>query len=114
LKVGEYMPDHPSDPRADKVSDHKHWKNVLHNAWHLNKDLYGVLHGVRCGGAEIVQTANSFMLVPGDWSPEEWDDVKLRYLAPHKEQLISLFKLTRFALYTDEALPEGIFSEEAG
>lgn len=102
---------HPSDPRPDKVSDHRHWKKVLWNAWNHNKDLYGVLHGLRCGGAEMVLTAKSFMLLPGEWKQEEWDDVKQRYLAPHKDQLISLFKLTRFALYTTEKLPDGIFEE---
>ena len=107
---------HPYDPRADLVTDHKHWKDVLHNAWHEEEekqDLYGVLHGLGCGGAEIVLTAKSFMLLPGEWKQEEWDDVKQRYLTSHKEQLISLFKLTRFALYTNEKPPEGIFEEEA-
>lgn len=96
------MPDHPSDPRPDKISDHKHWKDVLWNAWHVDQDLYGVLHGVRCGGAEIVLTSTSFMLVPGDWSPGEWDDVKQRYLSPVKDKLIEVFRMSRLGLMTDE------------
>jgi len=104
------MPDHPSDPRLDKISDHKYWKDVLWNVWHTDQDLYGVLHGIRCGGAEMVLTANSFMLVPGDWNPAEWDDVKQRYLIPCKDKLVGVFKLTRFALYTDEK--PGVFEEE--
>ncbi len=106
------MPNHPSDPRPDKVTDHKHWQDVLHNAWHTDQDLYGVLHGVRCGGAEIVLTANSFMLVPGDWGPVEWDNVKQRYLSPCKEKLIKVFRISRLGLISDEELPEGIFEEK--
>lgn len=106
------MPNHPSDPRPDKVSDHRHWKKVLWNAWNHNKDLYGVLHGVRCGGAEMAETVKSYTLLPGDWRVEEWEDTKKKYLVPHKDQLISLFKMTRFCLHTNEPLPEGIFDKE--
>ena len=103
---------HPSDPRPDKVSDHRHWKRVLHNAWHESKDLYGVIHGVRCGGAEMAETTKSYTLLPGDWRVGEWEDIKQRYLNPIKEQLVNIFKITRFALYTNEELPEGIFEEK--
>ena len=105
---------HPYDPRADLVTDHKHWKDVLWNVWHEDEDrgLYGVLHGLRCGGAELVLTAKSFMLLPGEWKAEEWEDTKKKYLVPHKDQLISLFKMTRFCLHTNEPLPEGIFDKE--
>lgn len=106
------MPNHPSDPRIDKVSDHRHWKNVLWNAWNHNKDLYGVLHGIRCGGAEMAETVKSYTLLPGDWKEEEWIDVKKKYLGPVRDQLVDVFKLTRFAIYTDEELPVGVFNGE--
>lgn len=108
------IPNHPSDPRPDKISDHKHWKDILWNAWHIDKNLYGVLHGVRCGGAEIVLTATSFMLMPGDWAQGEWDSVKEKYLTPYKEQMIQVFKLSRFALISEEKIPDEFLENKGG
>lgn len=103
------MPDHPSDPRPDKVSDHKHWKDVLHNAWHADQDLYGVLHGVRCGGAKIALTETSFMLLPDEWEQGQWDDIKRKYLMPHQKKIVEVFKMSRLGRIGEP--PERIFDK---
>jgi len=105
------QPEHPYDPRADKVSDHRHWKEVLWNAWQDDQSFYGLLHGIRCGGGELTLTRDSFKLLPGEWSYAEWDEVKRVRLEPVKTELISILKLTRIGKVTEEQLPDGLFGE---
>lgn len=97
------------DPRADKVIDHKYWEDILWNAWHFTRNFYHELHGIRCGGAEITLTRESFRLLPGEWSPAEWEQIKRQSLDPVKEELIGLLRLTRFGKVTEKTLPKGIF-----
>lgn len=99
---------HPYVPRGDLVSDRKHWQDVLWNCWNLDKDLYGLLHGIRCGGAELALTQNSYRLMPGEWSVIEWQDIRQR-LEPVRDKLLQVFKLARFGTVTKEKLPDGIF-----
>ena len=103
------QPEHPYDPRADKVSDHRHWKEVLWNAWQDDQSFYGLLHGIRCGGAELTLTKNSFKLLQSDWSTNEWDDICQNRLSPFRDKLVNIFRLTRIGKMTDEKLPEGMF-----
>jgi len=100
------------DPRSDKVIDHKYWEDILWNAWHFVKPFYHDLHGIRCGGAELTLTKDSFRLLPGEWTTKEWDEIKLQYLAPIKDDLVRLLRLTRFGKVTEETLPEGVFDEK--
>lgn len=103
---------HPSDPRIDLVTDHRHWEEVLYNCWYEERNLYFLLHGLRCGGAELVLTQKSYRLMPGEWNESEWDgDVKSR-LNPFRDKLVEVFKLTRIGRITDEKLPGGIFSRK--
>ncbi|KLU66322.1 hypothetical protein DEAC_c17210 [Desulfosporosinus acididurans] len=98
---------HPRDPRPDLVRDHRLWEIVLYNCWHLKEnDLYFLLHGIRCGGAEITKTQTSYTLMPGEWSDTEWDEIKRNNLSPLKIDLMLVFKLTRVGKVTDEKPPE--------
>lgn len=103
---------HPSDPRLDLVSDHRHWKVVLWNFWYEDKELYYLLHGLRCGGAELVETQRSYRLMPGEWPEAEWEgDIKSR-LNPFKDKLLKVFKISRFGWIVPNGLPPGIFEAE--
>ncbi|MDA8228743.1 MAG: hypothetical protein M0T74_13800 [Desulfitobacterium hafniense] len=103
---------HPGDPRSDLVTDHRHWKELLWNCWQSERDLYYLLHGLRCGGAELILTQRGYRLVPGDWNQTEWDkDIRHR-LNPFKDKLVTIFKLTRVGKITNEKLPEGVFTEK--
>jgi len=87
-----------TDPRCDKQADTKTWLMVLRNAWIQDKSLnslYYLLHGIRCGGAELISTQNSFRLLPGEWTEKEWDAVKLDNLGLVRDRLISLLYRTR-------------------
>ena len=102
---------HPSDPRVDLISDHRHWRDVLWNCWHEERDLYYLLHGLRCGGAELVETLKSYRLMSGEWNESEWDgDIKNR-LNPFKDKLIWVFKISRLGIVADVSEQEikGIF-----
>jgi len=100
------------DPRKDIAVDHKYWEDILWNAWHLTKPLYYILHGIRCGGGGLTLTPKSFKLLPGEWSEQEWEEIKQKYLDPVKDQLIWILKLTRVGKVTEETLPEGLFKDK--
>jgi len=99
------------DPRKDMSVDHQYWEDILWNAWHFTKPLYYILHGIRCGGGELTLTRNSFRLLPGEWSEQEWDEIKQKYLDPIRDKLVSILKLTRAGKVTEEELPEGLFAQ---
>ena len=87
-----------TDPRSDKTADTKTWLVLLHNAWNQDKSLnslYYLLHGIRCGGAELMQTQNSFRLLPGEWTEKDWDAVKLENLGIVRDRLVSLLRFTK-------------------
>ena len=88
---------HPSDPRPELVTDRKSWQEILLYCWHMDKDLYYLLHGIRCGGAGVTVTKWSFRLVQGEWSESEWEDIKTR-LNPFRDKLVKVFKVTRVQL----------------
>jgi len=100
---------HPGDPRKDLVTDHRHWEEVFYNSWHIDKEIYYLLHGIRCGGAELILSMRGYRLLPGEWNGGEWsNDIKDR-LNPFKDKLINIFKLTRFGKVSEETLPDGVF-----
>lgn len=105
------QPKHPYVPRGDLVSDRKHWQEVLWNCWNLDKDLYGLLHGIRCGGAELVLTKSSYRIMPSEWSESEWEDIKVNKLMKYRDKLSEAFKLARFGTVTSEKLPDGVFGK---
>lgn len=101
-----------TDPRADKAVDHKYWEDLLWNCWHVERKLYYVLHGVRCGGGELTLTRDSFRLLPGEWETAEWNEIKSVRLDPHKDRLIGILRLSRVMRVTEEELPAGIFDSK--
>lgn len=102
---------HPGDPRKDLVTDHRHWEDVLWNCWHSEKELYGLLHGIRCGGAELILTQRSYKLQQGEWSDADWEDIRQNRLSPFKDRLVEIFRLMRIGRISNEKLPEGVFEE---
>lgn len=115
MRVGEKMQEslfgEPSitDPRRDKTDDHEYWEELLWNCWNLDKSLFYLLHGIRCGGAEVILTQKSFSLMPGEWDGGEWEEIKRDKLSPYRDKLINIFKLTRFGKVLSEPLPDGVF-----
>ncbi|WP_052298589.1 hypothetical protein [Syntrophobotulus glycolicus] len=95
------------DPRADLRTDSQYWQRLLLNCWHMEKDLYYILHGVRCGGGELILTSNSLMLRPGEWSEKKWDEIKQEELVPYREKLIEVLRVSRVMSITDEMVPAG-------
>lgn len=102
------------DPRPDIKADHEDWVDMLQNClvWdgfktnHGGKEgygekLWGVLHGLRCGGARVQRNPKSelgYKLLPGneDWKQEaEWQRIRKEHLDGVKDDLISLFKMTK-------------------
>lgn len=94
------------DPRPDIEADHEDWVDMLQNClvWAGLKDgkkLWGVLHGLRCGGARVQRNPKSelgYKLLPGneDWKQEaEWQRIRKEHLDGVKDDLISLFKMTK-------------------
>jgi hypothetical protein len=120
LKVGEKMAlqeslfGEPSitDPRRDKTDDHAYWEELLWNSWNMDKPLFYLLHGIRCGGSEVIRTQRGFSLMPGEWDESEWDDIKRDKLSPFKDNLIRVFKMTRFGRVSDEKFPEGFLDRK--
>lgn len=93
------------DPRPDIEADHEDWVDMLQNClvWAGLKDgkkLWGVLHGLRCGGARIqrVKGELGYKLLPGneDWKQEaKWQRIRKEYLDEVRDDLVELFKFTK-------------------
>lgn len=96
-----------SDPRADKFADHQYWERLLWNCWNLDKELYYILHGIRCGGGELVLTQKSLKLLQGEWSDKRWDEIKQKDLSPHRDKLVEVLRTSRVMSVSDEKLPGG-------
>ena len=113
------------DPRSDLALDHRHWVRILTNAQAMYDEdkiinnsktsLFKILHGLRCGGAKLEETKQSFKLHPGteDWVVAgQWDKVRHQWLAPVKVDLAKLFELSKFGEVTNNELPPGLFEEK--
>lgn len=85
------------DPRPDLAEDHRLWLAVLILAERIDKELHGVMHGLRCAGCrlEIVQGRQGPHLKL-DYRPalEDWPEVELRrqWLDPRRERIRALFR----------------------
>lgn len=102
-----------TDPRSDKADDHGYWDRLLLNCWHMDKTLYWLLHGIRCGGAEVMLTMRGFSLMPGEWDEVEWAEIKRDKLSPFRDNLIRVFKFTRFGKVSKEKFPDGFLDNES-
>src|SRR5690606_13770921 len=70
------------DPRPDLAEDHRQWVAVLSMAWHRDRDLWGLLHGLRCGGArlETRRASDGREMFRLDYKPllDVWSEQELR------------------------------------
>lgn len=106
-----------ADPRPDKKADTLLWKRLLENARQIaimenDKEFYGVIHGIRCGGATVIQTGsvkrgdNSFRFLRGDWSEAEWEEIREKWLTPIKEQILRLFTMSSMGQIVPDPHPD--------
>jgi len=85
------------DPRPDLAEDHLRWVAVLSMAWHRDRDLWGLLHGLRCGGArlETRHVNDGREMFRLDYRPllDVWSEKELRsqWLEPYREAIKRLF-----------------------
>ncbi len=111
------------DPRPDLTGDHRLWQAVLAEAWMMDeragekvtekaarqtvpgkgsksKAFYGLLHGLRCGGARLqkhrLRNGKEFLKLdyqpligPGSWNEEK---LIKDWLEPHKGQMKECFE----------------------
>jgi len=89
-------PVHPADPRPDLEGDHREWSAVLRAAWTTYGDnaVYGLLHGLRCGGARLETRQNGRLHL--DYTPlleDGWtkDEMLNEWLKPHTQAIKAIF-----------------------
>lgn len=81
------------DPRPDLVEDHRDWMAVLAAAQQDDKELFGLLHGLRCGGArlEVRVTSQGRPYYKLDYSAllSVWkeDELRRRWLEPMRARI---------------------------
>lgn len=79
------------DPRPDLDQDHGYWVALLTLAKRKSQDVFGILHGLRCGGAGLQKDRISGLrIVPGEWQAVEYDEYKQKYLRPNIEAIKDL------------------------
>jgi len=85
------------DPRPDLAEDHRQWVAVLSLAWYRDRDLWGLLHGLRCGGARLELRRNrdgkEFFRLDYTSLLQDWDENELRsrWLMPHRDAMRNVF-----------------------
>lgn len=81
------------DPRPDLDSEQHegfYWGLLIAYAFDLSRDLAGSLHGFRCMGCRLIND-NGWKIQPGaEWTPEEYQAARDRYLVPFKPQIVKL------------------------
>lgn len=87
-------PFHPADPRPDLDGDARLWDAVLRAAWMTGDNpIYGLLHGLRCGGATLTLRDNGKLHL--DYSVYEEtlgkDTVLEQWLKPNVKAIQSVF-----------------------
>ena len=80
------------DPRPDLVEDHRDWMAVLAVAELEDSYLYGLLHGLRCGGTRLELrdgAKGQYYRIDYKTLLEVWDEQELRetWLEPHRHQI---------------------------
>ncbi len=79
------------DPRPDLEVDHGYWVALLTSAKLKSQDVFGVLHGLRCGGAGLVRDRiTGLRIVPGEWVAGRYNECKTKYLRPNVQTIKSL------------------------
>jgi len=82
------------DPRPDIKEDTLLWQLVLGCVQlYKDKQIYGNLHGFRCGGSTLcIKNDTLVFKFPPDYSDDQKQDCKQKYLTPYMKQLKELFK----------------------
>ena len=92
------------DPRSDLKTDHFFWEVLLINSKQMFPEIFGTLHGIRCSGAQLARTSSGGLkLLPGENTPEEWDATKVQWLAPIRNKLAYLLRITSLGRLEDLA-----------
>lgn len=86
-----------SDPRTD-IKDTAYWQIVLTNCHRLRPVLCWMLYSLRCGGAQLRETDNSYRLLPGEWPEAAWEEAKQHLLTPKKDDLMYVFAISRLGV----------------
>jgi hypothetical protein len=85
-----------ADPRPDLSGDSALWSRLLALAYDVDGDdpagLCGILNGLRCYGAALVESAGQVRLAAGEMTAAEYDQERRQYLVPHKNTLTMLLK----------------------
>ncbi len=92
------------DPRPDLREDSHLWQGVLKKAKNIDNFMHGSLHGFRCAGCRLKLEGDTLRLYPSDhWkNKEEYNQDKVEYLIPHKEEIRQLFKDIAAEIKTSE------------
>lgn len=79
------------DSRPDIKEDHFIWEEVLKVAYKMG-DVYGILHGLRCGGSRLSLDDRSLTFVFGTtFLPTDISRIKTKYIQPHKNEIKQVF-----------------------
>lgn len=88
--------DESLDPRPDLQDDSDLWEAVLEVA-KRDPDLYGLLHGLRCGGAALARRDNGSLKL--DYNPllDGWQKDRLlaEWLVPNQNKIAAVFKAAK-------------------
>ncbi len=92
--TGRTMSDYELDPRPELHADHSLWVALLASAHSRDLDLWGALHCLRCGGAQLVRDKDFGMLIrPGEWDKTEYEVFRSKHLAPRKAEVVEALRL---------------------
>src|SRR5690625_2190083 len=86
------------EPRPDLEEDSRLWIAVLSMAWYRDRQLHGLLHGLRCGGSRLERrrgrSGNEFLKLNYDSLLETWDKETLikDWLQPNRDAMKDVFE----------------------
>ena len=86
------------DPRKDLKQDTWLWKKTLKTAEKVDKEIYNILHGLRCCGAKLkLDDSNKLILRPvidsnSFWdNKQDWKEKREKYLLPNAKAIKKVF-----------------------
>jgi hypothetical protein len=83
------------DPRYNDLSEDSNlWQVVLFEAKSISLELWGLLHGLRCGGCRLVRRENGSLKLDTSTLLEDWNETELRerWLMPKREGIVKALK----------------------
>jgi hypothetical protein len=98
MDKNEYLGPVFSDPRNDLPEDSFLWLQLLANAYRINYELFGVLHGLRCMGTRIIMGNTQYILRPtidahlGYATIQHYEKDRERWLVKWTIEIIELLK----------------------